>query len=432
MTEKLYAALSAMDLKEDQRNITVALSGGKDSMALLHSLLEISKECDITVSAAHFNHLLRGEESFRDENFVVEQCRRFNVPLTVERADVKAYATENKIGIEQAARELRYDFLKRVNKGVVATAHTASDNLETLLLHIIRGSGLDGLCGIPEKRDIYIRPLLNVSTEEIINYCEQNNIAYVTDSSNLSDEYTRNFLRLNVIPLLKELNPSLDTAVQRLFSAVKEDKRLIDGIVEAKAKELNTENGLSVSGVSELENAVASRLIMKFLQENGFEVSSDRVELVKDVIHQKGKITLDNGREIAVKNGFLAEVKSNNEKICRFKTELAEKDAQFIKKDGKINNLLLKNAIDCDKIEGILRIRTRQSTDVISFSHRNVTKTLRKLFSEDGVDVALRDTLPVIADDKGVVWVYSYGVDKRVCPDENTKRVYMVSCEKTD
>ncbi len=430
MIDKLYKALASEALN-GVKHITVALSGGKDSMALLHGLLALKNDFGFTVSAAHFNHLLRGEESFRDEDFVKQKCKELGVELIVERGDVNGYAQENKLSIEQAARDMRYDFFSRVNKGVIATAHTATDNIETLLLHIVRGSGLDGLCGIPFKRDYFIRPLLSVSSEEILNYCNENGIEYVTDSTNLTDMCQRNFLRHNVIPLIKELNPSLEAAVCRLTNAVGEDKRFIEKIVKETYNSLVAENGLDVSKLENSEDALISRIIIMFLENNNFSVSSMRVEQLKEIIFGGGKLTFDNGRSVCVKNGMLFEAKSE-QKSYVFNTELIKKDASFFKKDGKINNLLLKNAIDCDKIEGKLTVRTWLSGDSITFSHRNVTKPLKKLFSEDKIDMSLRKALPVIADDKGVVWVYSYGVDKRVCADENTKTVYNVVCKKEE
>lgn len=430
MINKLYKALSCSELKGVE-HITVALSGGKDSMALLHGLLALKEEFGFTLSAAHFNHLLRGEESFRDEEFVKEKCSELGVELIVERGDVNTYAQENKLSIEQAARKLRYDFFSRVNKGFIATAHTATDNVETLFLHIIRGSGLDGLCGIPFKRDIYIRPLLEADTEEILDYCEKNGIEYVTDSTNLTDMCQRNFLRLNVIPLIKKLNPSLETAVCRLTEAVSADKRFIEKSAAEKYNDILTENGLDVNKLEKTDEALISRIIIMFLENNNFSVSSLRVEQLKKIIFSGGTITFDNGRSVCVKKGLLFEVK-NEQKTHVFNTELIKKDAVFLKNNGKINNLLLKNAIDCDKIEGKLTVRTYKSGDTITFSHRNITKSLRKLFSEDKIDMSLRKNLPVIADDKGVVWVYSYGVDKRVCANENTKNIYYVVCEKQE
>ncbi len=428
MIEKLYSALSELYLKE-YKHITVALSGGKDSMALLYGLLELKEEFGFTVSAAHFNHLLRAEESFRDEEFVKVKCKELGVELVVERGDVNRYAKDNKLSVEQAARKLRYDFFKRINKGVIATAHTASDNVETLLLHISRGSGLDGMCGIPQKRDIYIRPLLKVSSEEILSYCNNNGIDFVTDSTNLTDMCQRNFLRLNVIPLIKQLNPSIETAVSRLIDSLKEDNKYIESKTQEEYNRLVEGAKLNVNGLENIESALFSRIIIKFLENNNFSVSSLRVEQVKDIVLNGGRLSLDNGRSVCVKNGMLFE-EIKNETNYAFNTKLVKENALFLKKDGKINNLLLKNAIDCDKIVGKLTVRTWQSGDTITFSHRNVTKPLKKLFSEDKLEMSLRKALPVIADDKGVVWVHTYGVDKRVCADENTKFVYNVVCEK--
>ena len=428
MIEKLYSALSELYLKE-YKHITVALSGGKDSMALLYGLLELKEEFGFTVSAAHFNHLLRAEESFRDEEFVKVKCKELGVELVVERGDVNRYAKDNKLSVEQAARKLRYDFFNRINKGVIATAHTASDNVETLLLHISRGSGLDGMCGIPQKRDIYIRPLLKVSSEEILNYCNNNGIDFVTDSTNLTDMCQRNFLRLNVIPLIKQLNPSIETAVSRLIDSLTEDNKYIESKTQEEYNRLVEGAKLNVNGLENIESAWFSRITIKFLENNNFSVSSLRVEQVKDIVLNGGRLSLDNGRSVCVKNGMLFE-EIKNETNCAFNTKLVKENALFLKKDGKINNLLLKNAIDCDKIVGKLTVRTWQSGDTITFSHRNVTKPLKKLFSEDKLEMSLRKALPVIADDKGVVWVHTYGVDKRVCADENTKFVYNVVCEK--
>lgn len=428
MIEKLYSALSELYLKE-YKHITVALSGGKDSMALLYGLLELKEEFGFTVSAAHFNHLLRAEESFRDEEFVKVKCKELGVELVVERGDVNRYAKDNKLSVEQAARKLRYDFFNRINKGVIATAHTASDNVETLLLHISRGSGLDGMCGIPQKRDIYIRPLLKVSSEEILNYCNNNGIDFVTDSTNLTDMCQRNFLRLNVIPLIKQLNPSIETAVSRLIDSLKEDNKYVESKTQEEYNRLVEGAKLNVNGLENIESALFSRIIIKFLENNNFSVSSLRVEQVKDIVLNGGRMSLDNGRSVCVKNGMLFE-EIKNETNYAFNTKLVKENALFLKKDGKINNLLLKNAIDCDKIVGKLTVRTWQSGDTITFSHRNVTKPLKKLFSEDKLEMSLRKALPVIADDKGVVWVHTYGVDKRVCADENTKFVYNVVCEK--
>lgn len=425
MREELKAALNALNLKENEKNITVALSGGKDSVALLYGLLELKEEFALNIFAAHFNHLLRGEESFRDEEFVCNLCKKLNVPLTVERGDVNKYAKEQKIGIEDAARQLRYEFLERVNKGVVATAHTASDNLETLLLHMTRGSGIVGLCGIPQKRDIYIRPLLCVTSEQTEEYCKNNGYDFVTDSTNLMDVCSRNFIRLKVVPLLKQLNPSVNDAVSRLISAVKTDNEYIELKAKECYKNCKKENVLYLN--KEEHTAILSRCVIFYLKENGIEANSLRVNEILNALGSETKISVCKDKFVYIKENAVS-VLPFLKKAKQFKVIIKEKTI-----DGKkINNLLLKNSIDCDKIDGILTVRTKKDGDKITLVERHVTKTLKKLFNEDKIEKELRNTIPVVSDSKGVAWVYGYGTDKNYRIDQNTKKVFYIECKETE
>ena len=214
MLKKIIATIEKYGMLNDVRKVTVALSGGADSVCLLSVLNELKDKYGYALSAVHVNHQLRGDESERDERFTVKLCEQFSVPITVERIDVKALSEEKKESIELVARNARYDLFKTVGDGgVVATAHTADDNLETVLYNTIRGSGLKGICGIPPKRDIFIRPLILTTRKAIEEYCALKNIKYVTDSTNLEDCYTRNKIRHNVIPVLKEINPNVSGTV---------------------------------------------------------------------------------------------------------------------------------------------------------------------------------------------------------------------------
>ncbi len=425
MKEQLRAALNALNLKENEKNITVALSGGKDSVALLYGLLELKGEFGLNIYAAHFNHLLRGEESFRDEEFVISLCKKLNVPIIVERGDVSAYAKEQKIGIEDAARQLRYAFLTKVNKGVVATAHTASDNLETLLLHITRGSGIVGLCGIPQRRGIFVRPLLSVTSEQTEEYCKENGYDFVTDSTNLAAVCSRNFIRLNVVPLLKQLNPSVNNAVTRLVNSVNGDREYIDLQAEKCYKNCKKNNILLLN--KEEHFAILSRLIILYLKENGIEANSSRVNEILNSLGSETKISVCKDRFVYVKENAVS-VCPFTAKPKQFKVTIKEK-----KIDGKkINNLLLKNSIDCDKIDGILTVRTKQDGDKFTLAERRVTKTLKKLFNEDKIEKELRNTIPVVSDLKGVAWVYGYGTNKDYRVNENTKKVFYIECKETE
>ena len=173
MKKTVLKAVKEFSLLGDYNNptITVALSGGADSMALLNVLLELKEELKISVEAAHFNHLIRGAEAERDEEFVKCACESLGVKLYIGRGDVPKYAKEKGVSLETAAREMRYDYLNRINKDFIATAHTASDNLETVLFNLSRGTAIDGLCGIPPKRENFIRPLILATRNQVEEYC---------------------------------------------------------------------------------------------------------------------------------------------------------------------------------------------------------------------------------------------------------------------
>ncbi|MBR3584646.1 MAG: tRNA lysidine(34) synthetase TilS, partial [Oscillospiraceae bacterium] len=192
--------------------ILCAVSGGADSMCLLHWLNELRETYGFALFAAHFEHGLRGEESLRDAEFTAEQCRRLGISCSVGHGNVPAYAEQQHFGTEDAARTLRYRFLEetadRLNCDRIATAHNLNDNAETVLMNLCRGAGTRGLAGIPPVRGRLIRPLLQTSREEIEEYLTQHGIPHIEDSSNGTDSYTRNRIRHQMIPLLIRENPS--------------------------------------------------------------------------------------------------------------------------------------------------------------------------------------------------------------------------------
>lgn len=424
----VLSAIRLFGIDEKEKNIAVALSGGADSMALLMGLYILKDELQITLSALHLNHCLRAEESDRDEAFVKEACSRLGVPLTVERVDVGAVAQKNGISTELAARQVRYDFFERNATGMVATAHNADDNLETVIYRLTRVTGINGLCSIPERRGIYIRPLLCCSREEIEAFLKENNTQYVTDSTNLTDEYTRNRIRHSVIPVLKQLNPSVAESFYQTAKLLKADRDCLERAAKQEFSLRFDGEKLSVKDYGLLDGAIASRVITMYFEKLGFEVNNYCIKGVTDLaVKGEGRFQIKEGRMLKVSKGFLM---SEDGEIPAFKTEIVKQSVGEIKINGKIHNLFLKNAIDCDKIEGNLTLRTRQSGDSIAFLHRRVSKPLKKWMNEEGIGTQEREVWPVISDDKGVVWVYGGGVDKRVCPDENTRFVYRVFSEK--
>ncbi len=425
MKKKVLSYILDNALLAGCKEVIVALSGGADSVALLHIMLGLKDELGIAIKAAHLNHCLRGEESDSDEAFCRELCDRLGVELFVKRADVAAYAKERKLGTELAAREVRYDFLNSLG-GFVATAHTASDNLETVILNLIRGTSLKGLSGIPQKRDNIIRPLLCCTRAEIEEYCAANSLEFVTDSSNLSDDYSRNRVRHHIVPRLLELNPAAEASVLRMGSLIRQDERFLQSLVDEKMSLFENEKA-DISELLELDDALLSRLLIKVATDYmGCSPDNNAVNIMLGLLKTGGAVQLNSSVTFYAKQGkaWFAEAEE-----CSHSYEV--ECSQFVlTNEDKVNSLLLKSIIDCDKICGNLIIRNRLPEDKIKISGRGVTKTLKKLFCEAKLSKYERSVLPVAADDNGVVWVCGFGVDERCAVSDSTKRAIKLETRK--
>lgn len=408
--------------------ITVACSGGADSMSLLHALCVLAPEYGFTVRAAHFNHCIRGEESDRDEDFVREYCEKNGIDFVVDSGDVPSEAKQKNISIELAARQMRYSFLtEAANGGVIATAHHAGDNLETMLFNLSRGTALAGLCGIPIKRDIFIRPLLLCSREEIEQYCEKNGIEFVTDSTNLSDEFSRNRLRHKVVPELKALRPSVEMAAVRTAQSLSEDEECLSQIAINEFESRYKNGCLDSENLEKLPKAIAKRVLKKFwFQKTGENPDFLHITDIYDCCMGLGKRSLPGNKCVVLKNGKLYIESAETPSPTRFSVEICEENALFLKSNRKIHNLLLKNSIDCDKIVGKLVLRVRKEGDRVSIKGRGGTKTLKKLYNEYKIPLCERENLPVLTDDNGIVWIGKIGVAERCAADEKTQRIFVV------
>ena len=420
MLKKVLAAIEDYGMLERGSTVTVALSGGADSVALLYCLLELKEQFSLNIRAAHLNHNLRGDESLRDANFVADLCKKLNVDLSLKSADIACEADKTGESIELAARRVRYDFLNEVSGGIIATAHTASDLFETMLFNLSRGTAVKGLSGIPPKRDNLIRPLIYCTRADVEEYCKQNNISFVTDSSNLSDDYTRNKIRHNVVPVLREINPAADIAALRTAKTLREDSEFLELTAQSAFEKCVNDKRIDLNVLSNYHPAIAKRVIKQFY-EGLFSAALDNTAietLYKFCCSGTGQIVLPQCITLRVKNGFL-EILTDNECNVTYEVKL--------EKQEKINNLLLKNAFDYDKIVGDAIVRTRCEGDKIRLANRGITKSLKKIFCEEKVPNELRERLPVIADDKGIIWVYGVGISERVKVDDNTKNVVVVN-----
>ena len=426
MIEKVLETLKEYSMLGDAKTITVALSGGADSVALLSIMNSLKSIFGFELKAAHFNHKIRGKEADRDENFCRDFCKKLSVPIVVGEEDVPQIAKVQKKSIELAARECRYRFFESLDTDLVATAHTASDNIETLIFNITRGTGLKGLVGIPPKRGKYIRPLIYCTRDEIEQYCFANELGFVNDSTNDIDECSRNIIRHKVIPALKEINPSLEKTALNTSSLFAKDNSCLENAAKNVYKSNLKDGKLDISNIVDLDDGILSRVLRDYYFEKCGETADFKhIKEMLELCRNEGTISIKNKRTARVKNGFFEIIEPFVKK--EFEVNIEYTDNTFFTGTQKVNNLLLKNMIDSDKIVGELIVRTRMPGDKMMLAKTGVTKTFKKLYNEKKIPSDERDNLPVIADDKGPVFVHKIGISERVKISDDTKKVCIIN-----
>lgn len=419
-SDAVEKAIADYQMLREGDSVIVALSGGADSVSLLNYLISVKKKYKLDIYAAHLNHNLRGAEAKRDEDFVCELCEKAGVKLFVKSVDIGALAEERKISAEMCGREERYEFFEALckkYKAKVATAHTASDNAETVLYNLSRGSGLSGLCGIPPVRGAIIRPLIYVTREQVESYCKENHLDFVTDSTNLTDEYTRNRIRHNIIPSFRELSPSFESSVTRTTTVL----RSVNSFLELKINEIIesslTEEGYSLSVLREIpENSLGSVMVAVLKREKIEEFDSVTVGLLMKCVREGGAVHLHGDRQAVCKQGtlrFVDKIKSVSDFETPF-TPTAEFTFDgykyFVKEIKQVNSedILSSSIIDKNPI-----FRTRRRGDRFTLPRRNVTKSLKKLFNELKIPAEKRDSLLLLAADSEVLWIDGIGVSAK-------------------
>lgn len=420
------------------RTIAVGVSGGADSMALLHVLLELKDEFAMNIIACHVNHGIRGETADRDEKFVVEACKRLGVDVRILRADVPGTAKKMHLGVEECGRRIRYDFFNSVAGDVIiATAHTLSDRSETLLLNIARGASVKGLCSIPAVRGNIVRPLIDCTRAEIEKYCSDNLIEFVTDETNFEDIYSRNRIRLNVIPELKKLNPSLERAFMRLISNAEEENDFMNGFSREILGKVKLKNGYNARLLNDEHPAVRKRVIFEIIStETGIAPEAVHVEQV-DKILQGGRTEIIGDTVVEVKNGVM-KINPQKEEIADWEFDFDSLSAEipFGKIRGEIihrNNLSLKQSVhnkvlDYDSIVGHSVLRNRRPGDKMKLAGSSCTKTLKKLFNEKHIEN--RNCAAVLADEAGICWVQGLGCADRCKIKPETDKILIIGEDK--
>ena len=401
MLNKLRKLLRQYDMVAKGDHVTCAVSGGADSVALLFGMYLLREKLGITLSAAHFNHRLRGEESDRDEQFVRDFCSRYDIPLSVGSAQVAA----GKKGLEAAAREARYAFFATL-PGKIATAHTADDNAETVLMHLVRGTGLRGLGGISPVNGNIIRPMLTVTRQEVLAFLEEYCLSHVEDSSNKTDDFLRNRLRHRVMPFLKEENPRLAENLSQMAMELRQD---------AQALELDGKLP-SVGELREMDPALRSRKISRFLKENGVpEPERSHIRAVDSLIFSEkpsartnlpGAVTVGRDYDRLV----VLEQKTAPDEVTLLPGDTLQLPqwgmmASYVPAQQIINT----KEIFTVSASGPVVLRSRQAGDSIRLNAG--TCTLKKLFIDRKIPAHQRPYIPVLADGQGVLGVYGIGAN---------------------
>ena len=404
MLNKLLSMIRRYEMVMPGDTVICAVSGGADSVALLQGLYLLREKLDITLEAAHFNHNLRGPESDRDEAFVRELCARWDIRLHVGSGNV----TPGKKGLEAAARDARYAFFATLS-GKIATAHTADDNAETLLMHMVRGTGLKGLGGISPIRENLIRPMLSVTRQEVLEFLEEYHVTYVQDSSNDGDAFLRNRLRHHVMPLLKQENPQITKNLSAMALRLRQDE-------EALTPSVDYTLGLDVAQLRQMHSAVRSRVLEGYLRHCGVkEPEAAHVERLEGLVYSRNpsaQAVFFGGITVCRRYDRLVQVTACQplqHKIltCPGSVELPEQNLRSVCQKAED----IRNTGDTVTVipEGVIQVRSRLPGDTLRLP--GGTKSLKKLLIDRKIPADLRDGIPVLADERGVLAVCGIGVN---------------------
>ncbi len=421
--------------------IAVALSGGMDSVCLLYCLLKAKEKLNIQLVAINVDHGIRGESSVSDSKFCRELCEKLNVPLFFYKVDTPTYAKENGLSIEEAARKLRYncffDCIEKHNCDKVAVAHHLADNAETILFNIFRGSSLSGASGISniEYNNKIIRPFLNVSKEEVRLYVDKHTISYVTDETNDDEKYTRNYIRLNVLPVIKTVFPKVEDSLSRFAESCKQDDEYLYELAKESLKYCNSY--LSIS--CQLKYPIFARAVVLALKH--FGVKKDYTKTNIDVVW--GLTTSQTGKMINLPQGVLA-IRDYDNIIIKNSQEMAIKPVSFAFGSLKVGNydiqtkLIEKSQVvfgnglyfDLDKLPKDAVVRRKQDGDrFIKFNGQNVS--LKKFLVGKKLSDYQKSNLWVVAKENLVYIIINVEISRLLMIDNDTKNIVKLTCKDT-
>ena len=402
MLSKLRAFVRQYDLIHPGDTVIAAVSGGADSIALLFALFLLREEWGITLEAAHFNHCLRGEESNRDARFVEDFCAHYGIPLHMCSGNV----VPGEKGLEAAARDARYRFLRSL-PGKVATAHTADDNAETVLMRLLRGTGLKGLGAIAPVSGNVIRPMLSVTRREVEAFLGEYALAHIEDSSNGEDAFLRNRIRHRIMPLLYEENPRIGENLSSMALNLRLDEACLSRLASGPMP--------GIEELKSLPDAIRRRYLERFLKENGVREPEESHLLQAEslLFHWNPSASMNFPGGIVIAREYDRLVRLDSPEMLgnyTLETETYVEELDLWVTVEEAVSLEQGEDIFTVQTRGPLRLRARRAGDAIALS--GGTRSLKKLFIDRKIPVSRRCRIPVVEDDDGILGVYGIGADR--------------------
>ncbi|MDO5715202.1 MAG: tRNA lysidine(34) synthetase TilS [Tissierellia bacterium] len=418
----------------------IAVSGGADSMYLLHHLIEIKDSYQLSLRVAHYNHGIR-ETAKRDEDFVREYCKKFHIPFYCEQGNMREFGKRHKLSEEEAGRILRYRFFRSIIKPgeKIATAHNADDQAETLLFRILRGTGIEGLCGIPEVTEDIIRPILSIRRKDIESYLEKHKIPYQMDETNLTPDYGRNKIRLELIPYLEEnYNPKVTEALLRLQSTAEKYRNFTQYQLEKIPKE-TFQNPLSIPTLQKLDPLLCREGIKKMLQREAPEVelaTYDNIESIIELFYRRTGASIDLGSNYSIRRSYDRLILEHKDEDAPLSTKIflttsytETEMGDFLIRKGKGPTDRFKILIDGDKIKGHLYLRHRKPGDIFRPLGLTGHKKVKDYFIDEKIDRSLRDKILLLCDEEKIIWIVGYRLSEDYKIDEGTKNYLYVEAK---
>ena len=439
MLDKILKKIKSEKLIEDGDKIILGFSGGPDSVFLLEALNYAKKEIEFEIILAHINHLLRGDNSDTDEKFSVQCGEKFGVPIFVKRASIEEIAKEKNIGLEEAGRIIRYDFFKEVSEKTssnkIAIAHNLDDQIENFLFRLIRGSSLEGLEGIPNRENI-IRPINEIYKEEILRFLDKNEIKYRIDETNFENDFTRNSIRLDLIPWIeKRYNSNFKDKVYGLITEIKEANEILKVYLEKYEEFIDNKWTLNIELIKSEKAYIQRKIVNEYLKKYKLEASREKIGNIIKLLNSNGSKTLKLEKNFVLKKQYKniwieKEKRYNLEHISEpiiekipFKVNFNGYIIEAFESDKSFNKYEFLTNL---KIGDTVEIRTRKDGDKIKPLGMKSYKKLKEIFINEKVPKDLRGEIPLVVKSNEIVWASGVKKSENFKSEKDKKGIKLI------